>query len=102
MKKALLAAAAMVALPVMAQAQSPSPGVYIGAEGGVNWLLNFTANTNIAAFPTVSVTPNTGWAAGGVIGYDFVGPRVELEGIYRNNTTNVGIPGTPTLSWFWR
>ena len=38
MKKALLAAAAIVALPVMAQAQSPSPGVYIGAEGGVNWL----------------------------------------------------------------
>jgi OmpA-OmpF porin, OOP family len=94
MKKALMAAAAFVALPVMAQAQSPSPGVYIGAEGGVNWLLNFTANTNIAAFPTVSVTPNTGWAAGGVIGYDFVGPRVELEGIYRNNTTNVGVPGT--------
>ena len=45
MKKALMAAAAFVALPVMAQAQSPSPGVYIGAEGGVNWLLNFTANT---------------------------------------------------------
>jgi OOP family OmpA-OmpF porin len=94
MKKALLAAAAIVALPVMAQAQSPSPGVYIGAEGGVNWLLNFTANTNIPAFPTVSVNPQTGWAAGGVIGYDFVGPRVELEGIYRNNTTNVGLPGT--------
>ena len=39
--KALMAAAALVALPVMAQAQSPSPGVYIGAEGGLNWLLNF-------------------------------------------------------------
>ena len=32
--------------------------------------------------------------AGGVIGYDFVGPRVELEGIYRWNGTNVGLPGT--------
>ena len=94
MKKALMAAAAFVALPVMAQAQSPSPGVYIGAEGGINWLLNFNANTNIPAFPTVSVNPTTGWMAGGVIGYDFVGPRVELEGIYRNNPTNVGIPGT--------
>src|SRR4029434_4053198 len=93
MKKALMAAAALVALPVMAQAQSPSPGVYIGAEGGVNWLLNCTANTNNPNFPTVSVNPQTGWAAGGVIGYDFVGPRVELEGIYRNNTTNVGIRG---------
>ena len=24
-----------------------------------------------------------------MIGYDFVGPRVELEGVYRNNTGNV-------------
>ena len=95
MKKVLMAAAALVALPVMAQAQSPSPGVYIGAEGGVNWLLNFNASPNNPTLPAViSVTPNTGWAAGGVIGYDFVGPRVELEGVYRNNTTNVGIPGT--------
>ena len=94
MKKALMAAAALVALPVMAQAQAPSPGVYIGAEGGVNWLLNFTASTNNPALPTVSVTPNTGWAAGGVIGYDFVGPRVELEGVYRQNQLNVGVPGT--------
>ena len=94
MKKALVAAAALVALPVMAQAQAPSPGVYIGAEGGVNWLLNFTANTNNPVFPTVSVTPQTGWAAGGVIGYDFVGPRVELEGVYRQNQLNIGVPGT--------
>jgi outer membrane protein OmpA-like peptidoglycan-associated protein len=94
MKKAFMAAAALVALPVMAQAQAPSPGVYIGAEGGVNWLLNFTANTNNPVFPTVSVTPQTGWAAGGVIGYDFVGPRVELEGVYRQNQLNIGVPGT--------
>ena len=44
MKKALLAAAALVALPVMAQAQSAAPGFYIGAEGGLNWLLNTTIN----------------------------------------------------------
>jgi len=94
MKKALIAAAALVALPVMAQAQSPEPGVYIGAEGGLNWLLNFTANTGLAANPTVSVTPQTGWAVGGKVGYDFVGPRVELEGVYRNNQINVGVPGT--------
>jgi OmpA-OmpF porin, OOP family len=81
MKKALMAAAALVALPVMAQAQTPSPGVYIGAEGGVNWLLN----TTVAGF---GITPQTGWAAGGVIGYDFVGPRVELEGVYRQNQVN--------------
>ena len=53
MKKALMAAAAFVALPLAAQAQTPSPGFYIGAEGGVNWLLN----TTIAG---VGVTPSTG------------------------------------------
>jgi outer membrane protein OmpA-like peptidoglycan-associated protein len=81
MKKALMAAAALVALPVMAQAQTPSSGFYIGAEGGLNWLLNTTINGT-------NVSPQTGWAAGGVVGYDFVGPRVELEGVYRQNGTN--------------
>ena len=95
MKKALVAAAALMVLPVAAQAQSPAPGVYIGAEGGLNWLLNFTANTNLAPnFATVSVTPQTGWAGGGVIGYDFVGPRVEIEGVYRQNGLNIGVPNT--------
>ena len=31
---------------------------------------------------------NTGWAAGGMVGYDFVGPRVELEALYHSNTGN--------------
>ena len=88
MKKALMAAAALVALPVMAQAQSPAPGFYIGIEGGANWLLNTTIQGT-------SVTPATGWAAGGKIGYDFVGPRVELEGVYReNHHFNNVFPGT--------
>src|SRR3954471_7584673 len=86
MKKALLAAAALVALPVVAQAQAPAAGFYVGAEGGLNWLLNTTILGN-------SITPQTGFAAGGVVGYDFVGPRVELEGVYRNNQHNVGFPG---------
>jgi outer membrane protein OmpA-like peptidoglycan-associated protein len=86
MKKALMAAAAFVALPVMAQAQTPSSGFYIGAEGGLNWLLNSTING-------VGVSPSTGFAAGGVIGYDFVGPRVELEGVYRGNQANTAGTG---------
>jgi hypothetical protein len=50
MKKALLAAAALMAVPMAANAQSmwspgPSnPGIYIGGEGGLNWLMN--SNTN--------------------------------------------------------
>src|SRR6202171_5703250 len=83
MKKALLAAAALIALPAAANAQSswfaptgPTyPGIYIGAEGAANWLLNNN-----------SYLMDTGWAAGGKVGYDFVGPRVEVEGLYRSNT----------------
>jgi OOP family OmpA-OmpF porin len=81
MKNVLLGAVALVALP-MAAANAQSlftpgqayPGLYIGAEGGLNWLLNNN-----------SYSMNTGWGAGGKIGYDFVGPRLELEGMYRQN-----------------
>jgi len=86
MKKALVTAAALVALPVMAQAQTPSSGFYIGAEGGLNWLLNTTVGG-------VNISPSTGWDAGGVIGYDFVGPRVEVEGVYRSNPANAAVNG---------
>jgi opacity protein-like surface antigen len=88
-KKALLAAAAVLVLPTAIQAQSmftsgtSNPGTYIGIEGGGNWLLN-SNNYNM----------DIGYAAGGVVGYDFVGPRVELEGVFRSNngrgTANFG------------
>jgi outer membrane protein OmpA-like peptidoglycan-associated protein len=90
MKNLLLGAAALAALPVAAaSAQSmftpgqAYPGFYVGAEGGLNWLLNNN-----------SYSMNTGWAAGGKIGYDFVGPRVELEGVYRQNN-GTGVVGYP-------
>ena len=101
MKKALMAAA-LIALPMAAQAQSPAPGFYIGAEGGLNWLLNTNVtavtSTSGGALNTVQVTPQTGWMAGGVIGYDFVGPRVELEGVYRQNTTGINAIGVGGFS----
>src|SRR5215813_13888346 len=87
MKKVLLGAVALIALPMAAanaQMFTPgpaSPGIYIGAEGGLNWLLNNNGNTY-----------NTGYAVGGKVGYDFVGPRVELEGLYRNNQGNGFVP----------
>jgi outer membrane protein OmpA-like peptidoglycan-associated protein len=82
-KNALLAAAALIALPAVANAQSswftptaPAyPGFYIGAEGAANWLLNNN-----------SYVMDTGWAVGGKVGYDFVGPRFEVEGMYHSNT----------------
>ena len=83
-KKSLLAAAATaaLALPVAAHAQTnPYPGVYIGAEGGANWLLNSN-----------SYTMNTGWAAGGKVGYDFVGPRIEVEALYHSNYGTGAVP----------
>jgi OmpA-OmpF porin, OOP family len=89
MKNAFLGALALAALPMTASAQSPftsgpsNPGFYVGAEGGLNWLLNNN-----------SYSMNTGWAAGGKIGYDFVGPRVELEGLYRQNN-GTGVVGYP-------
>ncbi|MBI2737326.1 MAG: OmpA family protein [Rhodospirillales bacterium] len=85
-KKSLLAAAAALVLPAAANAQTGTlyPGFYIGAEGGLNWLLNNN-----------SYQMDTGWAAGGKIGYDFVGPRIEVEGLYHSNTGtgNVLFPG---------
>ena len=91
MKKALMTAAAVVALPVMAQAQTPSSGFYVEAHGGLNWLLNTTINNS-------GVTPQTGWNAGGAIGYDFVGPRVEVEGIYRSNQLGTTVSGVNTIN----
>ena len=79
----------MVALPVMAQAQMLQyPGFYAGIEGGGSWMFNNTVTTPFGA--SGQMYPQIGWAAGGMVGYDFVGPRVELEGIYRRNEATVG------------
>jgi outer membrane protein OmpA-like peptidoglycan-associated protein len=76
-----------VALPVASQAQGLQyPGFYIGAEGGGNWMFNTNVGT---PFGTSTIYPAIGWAAGGMIGYDFVGPRVEIEGVYRNSQATV-------------
>ncbi len=79
----LMATMTLTSTPAAAQAQSsPSPftprltnpGFYVGVEGGLNWLLN-SDNFNF----------DTGYAVGGVVGYDFTGPRFELEGVFRGN-----------------
>jgi outer membrane protein OmpA-like peptidoglycan-associated protein len=99
--KKLLVTAALVALPIASQAQSLQyPGFYVGAEGGLNWLFNNSYTANVTTFgvltsPTANATYNTGWAAGGMIGYDFVGPRIEIEGMYRENQGTIAIPSVP-------
>ena len=87
-KYGAVVAAALLAAPFAATAQNKTPGFYVGVEGGVNFLTGL----NLPAPNTSS--ENVGFAVGGVIGYDFVGPRVELEIPYRNNGVTVNGGGT--------
>ena len=85
--KKLFAAAAFAALaPAAVQAQSinAQEGFYIGAGGGAAWFIGSNSNASTS----------TGWAAGGKVGYDFVGPRLELEASYGQIPTSANIPGT--------
>ena len=73
-------------LPNVAGAQTinAQEGFYIGAGGGAAWFIGSNANASTS----------TGWAVGGKVGYDFVGPRVELEVGYGRIPLNAFIPGT--------
>jgi len=73
-------------LPVCAQAQDINPyqGFYIGAGGGADWAIG--SNSNASTW--------TGWAVGGKAGYDFIGPRLEVEVGYGQIPTSANIPGT--------
>jgi outer membrane protein OmpA-like peptidoglycan-associated protein len=86
MKKLIAAAAFMALAPAAVQAQSinAQEGFYIGAGGGAAWFIGSNANASTW----------TGWAVGGKAGYDFVGPRVELEVGYGQIPTSANIPGT--------
>ena len=64
MKKTLVVAAAVFSLPLAAQAQSLQPGgVYIGAEGGLNWMLNstFTGTLTVPPFGSASTQVNANY-----------------------------------------
>jgi len=92
-KVGAVVAAALIAAPLAAQAQNLSPGFYVGVEGGVNFIHNL--NTNIAGQTN---SPRVGWMVGAVVGYDFVGPRVELEIPYRRNNVNTNYGQTNVQS----
>ena len=91
-KKTLLAAAAVVALPVLAQAQ-PVSGLYLGAGVGANFL-DKTDITGTWGSPAEKIDGSSAefdWGYVGVLslGWGFGnGLRAEIEGSYRQNTTS--------------
>ena len=84
--KRMFAAALVLLAPVSLQAQTinAQEGFYIGAGGGAAWFIG--SNPNSQSW--------TGWAVGGKAGYDFVGPRLELEVGYGQIPVSANIPGT--------
>ncbi|MCA3413548.1 MAG: OmpA family protein [Roseomonas sp.] len=83
LKKTLLAAAAVVALPVLAQAQ-PISGLYLGAGIGGNYL----DKTDMTGLPGTDPSVEFSWGYVGVLslGWGFGnGLRAEIEGNYRSN-----------------
>jgi len=96
-KKTLLAAAAVVAMPVLAQAQNVT-GPYIAAGAGVNWLqdTNLNGQVNNAAQTKLSTDFEIGFAGVLSLGWGFGnGLRAEIEGNYRiNDVSNVSAGGS--------
>jgi OmpA-OmpF porin, OOP family len=84
-----LASGVVLALPLAAQAQSfnPQQGFYVGVGGGADWAIG--SNQKASTW--------TGFAVGGKAGYDFVGPRAELEVGYGQIPTTANIPGTAII-----
>ncbi|MCZ8277822.1 MAG: OmpA family protein [Acetobacteraceae bacterium] len=105
LKKTLLAAAAVVALPVLAQAQ-PVSGLYLGAGIGGNYLdktditgSSATDKTNLGNLLGNNVSGEFSWGYVGVLslGWGFGnGLRAEIEGSYRQNDVS-DITATPAL-----
>ena len=82
--------AAFLAVPTLAQAQdifapsfTPNPGFYVGVGGGFTTPLS--SNNNATGIGPV---------VGGKFGYDFVGPRIDMDWGYGSTPLNVNIPGT--------
>ena len=88
MKKAVCVVAAAILLPSAGHTQeiNPLPGLYVGAGGGLAWFLNTSSSAG------GSISSSTGWAVGGLVGYDFVGPRIELEVAYGQVPITASLP----------
>jgi outer membrane protein OmpA-like peptidoglycan-associated protein len=89
MKKAVGAAAALVLFPLAGQAQDiqPLPGFYVGAGAGIVKFLD--TSTSVGG----GVSSSVGFGFGALIGgYDFVGPRVEVEAAYGQVNISANLP----------
>jgi outer membrane protein OmpA-like peptidoglycan-associated protein len=91
-KKTLLAAAAVVAMPMLAQAQ-PVSGLYLGAGVGANFLdkTDITGTYGSPAEKLDRASAEFDWGYVGVLslGWGFGnGLRAEIEGSYRENTAS--------------
>jgi OmpA-OmpF porin, OOP family len=91
MKNALLAATALAAaltvVPAASQAQTLQyPGFFAGVEAGGNYMFQSGVAT---PFGQSTIWPAIGYSFGGMVGYDFVGPRVAIEGLYNNSKATV-------------
>ena len=64
-----------------------------GVSSRAKWVNSVSNPVAVILAPT-GVSTWTGWAIGGRAGYDFVGPRAELEVGYGQIGTNANIPGT--------
>jgi OmpA-OmpF porin, OOP family len=87
MKNALLAAAALALVPVASQAQTLQyPGFFAGVEAGGNYMFQSSIPT---PFGQSTMYPSIGYSFGGMVGYDFVGPRIAFEGLYNNSKATI-------------
>lgn len=75
-------ALALVLLPGVASAQmNETRGFYLGLGAGVNW----REDADVSGFANDMDFDNPGWLGSLFGGYDFGGPRLELELAYRGN-----------------
>ena len=85
------AAALAVAFGAQAASAAETPGLYLGAGGGADWLQDMDLRGGTAAGAPFSsnIDSDTGWAAIGTLGYRLGnGWRTEIEGGYRHNDGN--------------
>ncbi len=90
---AALAAACFLAAPALA---ADPTGFYVGIGGGINHAQDSDVEIGVGggSFKINNVDSRLGWAGNAFVGYNFGGPRLELELAYRNNKVKKGeLPG---------